>query len=151
MSYWVALGDAEWANAARQAAVLIRERNGNETGVVWFQGHWGFQYYMQKLGMHPLDFHQSTLNPGDLLVTWSQSQFRAHLGDAPPQEFVASDELLEVKLRQPVITMGWGVAGFYTSYEGLLPFAFRTAPPEQYRLYRIAATIAARRLAGSAP
>jgi hypothetical protein len=138
VSLWVAQADAEWANVAKQTAPVIGQRAKTETGTVWFQGHWGFQYYMQRLGMRPLDFTNSTLNPQDLLVV-PESDFYAH---APPGGFVASEELMETRLRQPVMTMNSGTeAGFYGSFYGALPFAFGKAPTEQYRLFRIGATM----------
>ena len=35
---------------------------------VWFNGHWGFQYYCDRAGMKPVVPGQSTLKPGDWLV-----------------------------------------------------------------------------------
>ena len=137
VSLWIAKADADWANSARQAAQLIAERTSNQTGAVWFQGHWGFQYYMEQLGMHPFDFNQSTLRQGDLLVI--------PRGDTniqtPPAQFVASDEMMEIPLRQPVMTMHPALeAGFYASFSGVLPFGFGKVPPEPYHVFRMGTT-----------
>jgi Dolichyl-phosphate-mannose-protein mannosyltransferase len=131
---WVAWADADLANSAMQAAKVLAQRTKNETGTVWFQGHWGFQYYAQQLGLRPLDFTQSTLNPGDLVIV-PRGDYTTH---APPPQFVASDELVEIRLPQPVITMRPGMeAGFYASSYGILPFVFGAVPPERYHLYNI--------------
>jgi hypothetical protein len=138
VSLWIAQADAEWANSARRAAEIIAERAKDETGTVWFQGHWGFQYYSQLLGMRPLDFANSILNPGDLLII---AKGNVNI-QAPPRSLVDSEELIKIKLRQPVTTMHSDVeAGFYASGYGVLPFAFGVVPTEQYYLFRIGATM----------
>jgi len=141
VSLCVAQADADWANSARQMASVIRERTKNEAGAAWFQGHWGFQYYAQQLGMAPFDLDMTAFHPGDLLVT--------PMGDLaalpPPKRFVASEEQLETRLQLPVVTMRSGMeAGFYASVYGSLPFVFGPVPTDQYRLYRIAAPVRTR-------
>ena len=138
VSFWVAKADADWANSARQGARLIAERTSNETGAVWFQGHWGFQYYMQQLGMHPFDYRWSTLHPGDVLII-PRGDFNIQ---APPAQLVTSEQLLEIPLPQPVTTMCAAMeAGFYGSFYGVLPFAFGRVPPEPFHVFRIAGAI----------
>ncbi len=138
VSFWVAKADADWADSAKQTAVALGQRARHETGTVWFQGHWGFQYYMEQLGMLPVDFPTSILNAGDLLVI-PEGDFTTL---APPPKSVSSEEVLLVKSRQPVITMRSAMeAGFYASSYGALPFAFGTVPPEEYHLFRIGATV----------
>ena len=39
-----------------------------EYGTLWFQGHWGFQYYAQEIGAKPLDVTRSVVDNGDVLV-----------------------------------------------------------------------------------
>jgi hypothetical protein len=55
LSVWIASADAEMANSARLAATSIPKEIQNRPGRVIFQGHWGFQYYMELLGFTPLD------------------------------------------------------------------------------------------------
>ena len=141
VSFCVAQADADWANSARQMASVIREQTKNEAGAVWFQGHWGFQYYMQQLGMVPFDLDLTAFHPGDLLI--------APMGDLvalpPPARVVASEDQLETRLRLPVVTMRAGIeAGFYASVYGSLPFVFGEVPTNQYKLFRIAAPVRTR-------
>jgi hypothetical protein len=134
LSFWIAQADSEWANSARLAATIIEQGVGRETGTVYFQGHWGFQYYMEQFGAFPLDFKRSTLNPGDLLVIPENNIETVK----PPQQFIASAELLDIKMHQPVTTMRCqSAAGFYASFCGPLPFAFGRVPSERYFLFRI--------------
>lgn len=50
---------------AERAAEIARPAPGE---TVWFNGHWGFQYYCDRAGMSPVVPGQSTLRPGDWLV-----------------------------------------------------------------------------------
>ncbi len=50
---------------AERAAEVAQSAPG---ATVWFNGHWGFQYYCDRAGMLPVVPGQSTLRPGDWLV-----------------------------------------------------------------------------------
>ncbi len=51
---------------AEEAARFVREQHAG--GRVWFNGHWGFQYYCDREGMVPVVPGQSRLAAGDWLV-----------------------------------------------------------------------------------
>lgn len=75
LSYGVALGLALYAidcwdalperQLADRAANVIREHGG---GRIWTEGHWGWQYYMERNGTELIVPKQSELNAGDWLV-----------------------------------------------------------------------------------
>ena len=50
-----AWADYRLADSARTVAANIRRQVGAAPGGLWFEGHWGFQYYMQQQGAKPLD------------------------------------------------------------------------------------------------
>ena len=94
LSILIAIADYSEANCARAAAQLLQERYRAEVGKVWFQGHCGFQYYMEQWGAKPFDRKNPQVAHGDLLVglftdtniaqlsaetvaTWSESTFSA--------------------------------------------------------------------------
>ena len=60
-----------------------------------------------------------------------------------PRQFMASDELLEIKLQQSIMTMSAPMkAGFHSAVsQRWLPFGFGTVPAERYHLFRIGTTI----------
>jgi Dolichyl-phosphate-mannose-protein mannosyltransferase len=64
--------------SARRAAL---QRKGEE--VTWYLGRWGFQYYAEREGMHPVIPGESRLSPGDMVVIPDSPYFpelvRAHL------------------------------------------------------------------------
>jgi 4-amino-4-deoxy-L-arabinose transferase-like glycosyltransferase len=142
VSLWLAKADADWANSAKQAAVFIRQQTENQTGTVWFQGHWGFEYYMQLLGARPVDFLRTGMERGDVLVV---PENNADAYRMPTAQFVASTNLLQIKLPQPLSTMRWrNGAGFYSSFYGPLPFAFGPIETERYYLFRLSMPMARR-------
>jgi hypothetical protein len=133
---WITQADAAWADSSRLAAQIIHEKTKNETGTIWFQGHWGFQYYMQKLGAHPVDFANSKLQPNDLVIVPQNNAETYKL----KKQFMASAELLELPAHNFATTMRWEIgAGFYSASWGPLPFAFGDIPPEQYYIFRVTA------------
>ena len=134
VSLWITQADSAWANSARRAAAILHERTQKEKGTIWFQGHWGFQYYMESYGARPVDFANSVLSPGDMLIIPENNIETLKF----PSELIASSELLEIDLHQHVSTMRWSMgAGFYSSFWGPLPFATGRVPTERYFLFRI--------------
>jgi 4-amino-4-deoxy-L-arabinose transferase-like glycosyltransferase len=131
-SFWVAAGDAALANSARQAAALSVSKAGGAT--VWFEGHWGFQYYMEALGARELDFSNLELKPGDFVVVPSNN---IQIRSVPPQ-LVAARYSFDLPLNNWVTTVSWQLgAGFYASYWGPIPFAVGRVPRESYTIFRI--------------
>ena len=64
----LAVADYRVANSARTAAEQIAAQYNPPNHKLWFEGHWGFQYYMEKLGGLPIDVERSLLQPGDTVV-----------------------------------------------------------------------------------
>ncbi|MDZ4815186.1 MAG: glycosyltransferase family 39 protein [Verrucomicrobiota bacterium] len=62
------IAQADFAFACASKAIPERLANAFGGRRIWFQGHWGFQYYMQKRGHLPLDFKNLQLRKGDILV-----------------------------------------------------------------------------------
>src|SRR5579872_772644 len=142
VSIWLAKADADWANSAEDAAIFIHQQTEKQPGTVWFQGHWGFQYYMQALGARPVDFLKTAMERGDVLVV---PENNADAYRMPAAQFVASTSLLQIKLRQPISTMRWrSGAAFYSSFYGPLPFAFGASETERYYLFRLSLPLARR-------
>ena len=142
VSFWLAKADADWANSAEQAAAVIHQQAEHQAGTVWFQGHWGFQYYMQLLGFRPVDFLRTDMQRGDLLVV-PENNADAYI--MPNPQLVASTNLLQINLAQPLSTMRWrNGAGFYSSFYGPLPFAFGASDSERYYLFRLSSPMVRR-------
>ena len=111
-------------HAARELVAAYRDTGRD----VWFQGHWGFQYYAQQLGARPLE-RGERLPPGAILLKPLNNSYLWR--DAAPlveRRSVAGP----VRLTSMSGPIG---AGFYSSTWGPVPFAFGSVPPEIYFVY----------------
>ena len=128
----VARADFLLAVAVRQSAQQTCIRYGHQQKILWFQGHWGFQYYMEAFGASALDFARSPLKAGDTLAIPANNTNLL----VPKPAAVMSRETLAVPGPRLVATMnGTAGAGFYASMWGPLPFVFGQAPPEIVFVY----------------
>jgi hypothetical protein len=129
VSVRVARADANLANAGRTAAAqLSREVHGSAT--VYFEGHWGFQYYLEQSGARPADLRNSPFHAGDVLVIPENT---TNSFGPPPGFVLAGTRIFELPLAGGVATMSEPAgAGFYASVWGPLPFVFGRVPPERY-------------------
>lgn len=130
----VAESDFQTACAARQSAGQVMAHHGQSNGVVWFEGHWGFQYYMEKLGAKSIDFHNFNPQPEDILVL---PLFNTYTSEPPP-DLVTQRAVVSVP--GPVGITSWHPAlgaGFYSSVTGPLPFGFGPVPAENIYVYHL--------------
>jgi len=132
ISLIVAGADCNFARAVRELSARVASTNHPPSQTLWFQGHWGFQYYMQQFGASPIDFKSSDLKPGDIVVVPSDNT------NLRPPDPVASNLIgtVVVDRADSLDTMDSGLgAGFYSSLWGPLPFAFGHVAPEYARVY----------------
>ena len=64
----VSWADFRLAGSARSIAAEIHEKYGSDPARLWFQGHWGFQHYMEARGSRAFDRQESRIVPGDFMV-----------------------------------------------------------------------------------
>jgi hypothetical protein len=131
LAIWVALADYSFAVAPQTIARVVHSAYGNDSHRLWFQGHWGFQYYLQKEGDSPLDLPHLHLTQGDYIAIPS-----ANANVYPLTEPVAELKTFMVPIRGSLSTMnGETGAGFYASAWGPLPFAFGKVPPQMVTVF----------------
>jgi 4-amino-4-deoxy-L-arabinose transferase-like glycosyltransferase len=116
------------ARSARWAAEFVHEHLQDTSHTLWFSGHSGFQYYMEKYGGRAVDVQNSRPEPGDVLIV---PLFNGGVG-IPPQlvaerPSVRSTVLPGLSTSNPLVG-----AGFYNSEVGPLPFVFGSTPDEIY-------------------
>jgi len=102
---------------------------------VLFQGHWGFQYYMEARGGQAIDFKQrNNLTAGDILIT---PVYHTNLQPIPEGMTRPLPELAFPVC--PFLTTQSRVvgAGFYADVLGPLPFAVGRVPPEEYHVGQV--------------
>lgn len=135
----VATADYQMADSAATAARQLQEEFGRRRGGVWFEGHWGFQYYLQRLGGRAVDFEHfpRVWQQGALFLPRNSTYV---LSLDPKQPFGIHERYIEGIKKVQFRACPWAAtmhpamhAGFYScSQEEHLPFTFGPAPPEEY-------------------
>ena len=148
ISLAVAWADYHDAAAYKRVAAIVAEQYGGEEGAVWFQGHWGFQHYMEQHGFQPFDYGDAPdasgyddnvslaelgLRPGEIAVVPVE-----HRSYAMPSGEAELIETFAVSDGQWAATMDRKAgAGFYMASWGLLPYFFGPNPSKLFELYRV--------------
>jgi hypothetical protein len=154
----VAWADVSLADTARTAARTIGNAYAKRGGELWFEGHWGFQYYMEQNGGTIIKFDQHPRRgnnvfewmvprptTNDLLIEPSNDTdvlTKAFINtrfQVPPRLMKTSDRNTFTFMPLPWLTTNLPQlrAGFYShTYGGQLPFAFGHVLPEVYHVYR---------------
>jgi Dolichyl-phosphate-mannose-protein mannosyltransferase len=126
----VASEDQQMAESAKRAADTVRARYGDHPGTVWFQGHWGFQYYMEAYGFRALDRSRLQANAGDLIV---RPRYNTNLFAMNERRLRPVGSFVEPPRFVAVMDLDAG-AGFYSSLSGPLPYVFGGAKPARYSI-----------------
>jgi 4-amino-4-deoxy-L-arabinose transferase-like glycosyltransferase len=133
----VTWADYQMADSVRAAAAEIIQTCADQPGRTWFQGHWGFQYYMQKAGIAPLEVDLLEVAPGDLIIypdPYTNSNIELQKPPLPRRPV----RQLEVASCRWLATMDISVgAGFYAGIWGALPFAFGPTQPARYTVVEV--------------
>ncbi len=120
--------DQQFADSARTAAKLIHSRFKTK-GATHFEGHWGFQYYMEPLGAKPMAYGETRLREGDVLIIPRNNS------NARPLPPGVKHTVVKLQATHWLTTMD-GVlgVGFHSAIWGPVPFAFSCTTPERYRV-----------------
>lgn len=123
--------DYTWSNTARTAAKEITSRYGS-LGKIWFQGHWGFQYYMEKMAARPVDFSKKEIQQGEYVAIPLNNTNLAQMGNE-----YGIVEVLHFNQRSFIATMSRErQAGFYASVWGIVPYVVGNPGIERYVILR---------------
>ena len=133
-SLLISAADYRLANCAREATVQIQTRFGDlSSRPIWFQGHWGFEYYAQNFGWQIYDPAGSRAKPGDLIVLPFNNTNLKSL----PENSSERVAIIELPVLPGIATMSRAVgAGFYMDIVGPLPFSVGPIPAEKYYVVR---------------
>ena len=126
----IALG-ATWAEydysvlGRKAAETLCQTYGGNK---LWFQGHWGFQYYMQEGGAREIDFERTKLTKGQLIISPNHNTNLQKMTEA-----ARAIRMMEF-FPEAIMAVNSPMCGasFYSSTTGPLPFAFGRGETEPY-------------------
>jgi hypothetical protein len=147
VSILVLIGDTQYANGQRNGARASAEVVADTEGGRWFQGHWGFQFYMEQLGFRHVSFEGVDLGGRDAQTDLTK------LGFAPGDVCVVKSDDWMVDLNQDDCerlaelggAMQWTAhtmestagAGFYDARFGELPYFLGLGKTVQYTTYRV--------------
>jgi 4-amino-4-deoxy-L-arabinose transferase-like glycosyltransferase len=135
ISLAVTWADYRLANTARSAALEIHDAFKSAPGSLWFQGHWGFQYYMERAGSKAMDFNRSEIQIGDIVVMPLNNTNTRPL----PRDLVLFIHEFQFEAGGFLTDMNEKAgAGFYaTDARGPLPFAIGFDTVEKYGAFQI--------------
>lgn len=126
---WV---DYNWANAVRDEVDRIHKDIGNNYQM-WFQGHWGFQYYMQAKGHQAYDHKEPKAAAGDLMVI----PMNNYSWRWPSENNVSLYEIRQAGRSRWLSIMNRSTgAAFYADEFGPLPFAVGRSMPDKYYVFK---------------
>jgi hypothetical protein len=134
LSLLVLKANCDLADISRRAATETCAQYRAAGRTLWFQGHWGFQYYMENLGAREMDLSNPELESGDIVVLPN------HATNTKPLYARAVIQIgaLEYASWTGVSTMNPTVgAGFFSTTTGALPFVFGPAEPERFDVFRV--------------
>jgi hypothetical protein len=129
MAAWT---DCRLADVGRDAATAICERARQRGQIASFQGHWGFQYYMELHGARPFELKQDLSRPGDAVVLPGNN---TNVRGVDPRKytFPPAEQLPVATPCSFLATMNKSAgAGFYSKSWGPVPIAFGRPSPETY-------------------
>ncbi|MBX7167159.1 MAG: glycosyltransferase family 39 protein [Pirellulales bacterium] len=129
----VTWADYEQAKSARTAATALASRFGR-SGTLWYQGHWGFQYYLDRRGARHTDRHGVTIARGDVLfIPTNNTNVEAGLPFDTTFETLAR---FDAPVAPAAAAMWMNVCGFYSSDYGPLPYVLGDVGPDAYFVVR---------------
>jgi 4-amino-4-deoxy-L-arabinose transferase-like glycosyltransferase len=131
ISLVVAAADYSEADASRAGARYFRERYARTHTHVWFQSHWGFQFYMQKWKAKPL-VQNAPIHRDDMMIIPSNNA--DYLPVPKPADPVAE---IICPIMPLVATFAPGTgAGFYSSVRGPVPWAIAQTAPARFEAFK---------------
>jgi len=132
----VTWADYGLANSARTAVEKIYASYQKGPGTLWFQGHWGFQYYMELRGAKIAGSRKFRPATDDILIV-PENNYGTF--PVPPDKIVSLREAIELpSVCRWLTTMNrFGGAGFYGDVWGILPFVIGATLPERYNILQI--------------
>jgi 4-amino-4-deoxy-L-arabinose transferase and related glycosyltransferases of PMT family len=133
LSLGITLADYRIANIAREASDQFKERFQSDRGTVWFQSHWGFQFYMQKWGARAMNLANPQVRSGDIMIIPANNTAVISI----QAEKVYQPE--EITFSPVPVVSTWGFetgASFYSAVRGPLPWMLGRVAQEKFYVAR---------------
>lgn len=125
----VAYADYTQANVFRSAAYQLSKDFGGPNHTLWYQGHWGFQYYMDKVGGKHTRTTGIDVSDGDFFVSpfYNTAMHNLHSGIVRNTWYLKMPQFGWLTAWNPQVG-----AGYYADSWGPMPFVITRVPDEQF-------------------
>jgi 4-amino-4-deoxy-L-arabinose transferase-like glycosyltransferase len=134
ISLLVCRADYVLAGIAPKAAASVMQTTSSSAGAVWFEGHWGFQYYMEALGGKAVDYGNTVFKSRDIIIVPACNTN----AEMPPEGFAPKIDVRKYDQFPLAATRSETLyADFYSSSWGPLPYAIGKSGPEVYHICRV--------------
>jgi hypothetical protein len=146
VSLLVAQADYNLAKAGRNAAKDLCAKYSPQPGRrLWFDHHWGFQYYMEQGGGRPLEMDLGQMARGDLVIIPAEGIDEID----PPCNLFRIVDMLKYTTNPHYSTQSRSAgAGFYAATVGPYPFSAGYVNPECYYVFEAVQSVAEARESG---
>jgi 4-amino-4-deoxy-L-arabinose transferase-like glycosyltransferase len=132
LSLRLAQADTRLAETNRLAAEQLWVQYHKPGNTVWFEGHWGFQYYLEKKGGKSIDLNDPKKAAGDILIIPANASNLY----VPPLDLVRLVAKVDYLPDTCCATMNkLAGAGFYASVHGPLPFVIGRLEPDRFYIF----------------
>ncbi len=135
-SLGVSWADAELADSGRTAARQIAGEYAPAPARLWFEGHCAFQYYLEPLGGQAVDYGNSLLQAGDVLVVPGNNSNLLN----PPADAVELLATPGFPISSWLTTVSAELGSGFYGAGGCLPFVIAPVPAEKYYVYKVIRT-----------
>ena len=124
--------DASTAQHEKEAALnLAAKHRRSDANTLLFEGHWGFQYYLERAGAQCVDYYASDIVPGDVILVQNDN---AGVNLTPKVWQVI--EVLDSPVPSWITTNSRdAITSFYSHIMGPLPYCFGRVPPRRYVVF----------------
>ncbi len=137
----ISFADYKSANVYRQTSKMVSIEYPSQDG--YFNGHWGFQYYLEKAGLESKSVMEKNLKDSTIFVTTSLAWPRP-ISPPLPDQFDLTQEIV-LDSEWPLKTMHnhrGKHANFYSNtvfpnHKGVLLFSISTYPLDTIKIYRL--------------
>jgi hypothetical protein len=123
--------DSVFAGLGRRAATELVAPRIAEGERVWFNGHWGFQWYAEKAGARSLTQTRPHPEWKDLVVSTAHAEGEL-MGALPKRRLVATVD--DGRPGGRIMSREHG-AGFFSNGWGYLPWSWGSEPVDRYELW----------------
>ena len=131
--------DYDTAGAQRTAAMQLGAKYRLSGKGVWFNDHWGFQYYIEPFGAKAMELRTPEYETGNIfIITSHTSDFSSNdfnIGASGRLHLIETGEV--IGRRRLATADPAAEAGFYGTCVGVLPFAIGNIGPQYFEVFEL--------------